>query len=167
MKDKTTKASLPDVDDFEILSIDPNLLDKEWLNQPRFFFQYAKMLADARQKWEESKANLKVIAAEADQKVRMKAVANEERITEAAVNSAVLRRNDYKEAEQAVFTAKHNVDVLDAAVEALRHRKDALENLVRLRLAQYFGDPKVEATARRMLDDMQMRRTVKDRRNSK
>lgn len=164
MKPQTTKTRLPEAEDFEILSIDQNLLDKEWLNQPRFFFQYARQLADARQAYEEAKANLKLVAAEADQKVRMKLTANEEKITEAVVSAAVLRRNDYREAEQAVFTAKHNMDVLDAAVEALRHRKDALENLVRLHGQNYFSEPRATGDNKRTVDDMRMRKTVKDRR---
>ena len=70
MKEKKPTSSLPDPDDFEILNIDQNLLDREWLNQPRFFFRYAKQLADARRRYEEAKANLKIVAAEADKKVR-------------------------------------------------------------------------------------------------
>jgi hypothetical protein len=163
MKDKTTKPSLPDPDDFEILSIDQNLLDREWLNQPRFFFRYAKMLADARMAFEQAKANLKVVAAEADQKVRIRAAKLEEKVTEAIVFATVQRREDYRDAEQAVFTAKHNMDVLDAAVTALEHRKSALENLVRLHGQNYFSTPRADGDNKGMVDDMRMRRTVKDR----
>jgi Na+-translocating ferredoxin:NAD+ oxidoreductase RnfC subunit len=163
MKPQTTKTRLPEAEDFEILSIDQNLLDREWLNQPRFFFQYARQLADARRSYEEAKANLKLVAAEADQKVRERASQMEQKVTEAMIAAAVLRRNDYREAEQAVFTAKHNMDVLDAAVEALRHRKDALENLVRLHGQNYFSEPRATGDNKSMVDDMRMRRTVKDR----
>ncbi len=163
MKPEKPKTRLPDPDDFEILEIDQNLLDKEWLNQPRFFFRYAKQLADARMAFEQAKANLKVVAAEADQKVRMRAAKIDQKLTEAIVSATVQRRDDYREAEQAVFTAKHNVDVLDAAVTALEHRKAALENLVRLHGQNYFSTPKADGDNRDMVNDMRMRRTVKER----
>mgnify|MGYP001558692441 CR=1 FL=1 len=165
MKDNTTKTRLPELEDFEILSIDQNLLDKEWLNQPRFFFQYARQLADARQAYEEAKANLKFEAAEADQKVRLRAAKMGQKVTEAVVSASVLRRHDYQDAEQAVFTAKHNMDMLDAAVEALRHRKDALENLVRLHGQNYFSEPRATGDNKSMVDDIRMRRTVKSKGN--
>lgn len=164
MKEKITKTSLPDPDDFEILNIDQNLLDREWLNQPRFFFRYAKLLADARKVFEEAKANLKIVAAEADKKVRERASKMDQKVTEAVVTATVQRRDDYRDAEQAVFTTKHNVDVLDAAVTALEHRKAALENLVRLHGQNYFSTPKADSDNKGMVDDMRMRRTVKDRR---
>ena len=163
MKEKKPTSRLPDPDDFEILNIDQNLLDREWLNQPRFFFQYAKQFADARRQYEEAKANLKIVAAEADKKVRERATKMDQKVTEAVVTATVQRRDDYREAEQAVFTAKHNVDVLDAAVTALEHRKAALENLVRLHGQNYFSTPKASGNNKDMVDDMRMRRTVKDR----
>ena len=163
MKEKKPTSSLPDPDDFEILNIDQNLLDREWLNQPRFFFRYAKQLADARRRYEEAKANLKIVAAEADKKVRERATKMDQKVTEAIVTATVQRRDDYREAEQAVFTAKHNVDVLDAAVTALEHRKAALENLVRLHGQNYFSTPKASGDNKGMVDDMRMQRTVKDR----
>jgi len=152
-----------DADEFKILDIDPNLLDREWLNQPRFFMRYAIQAADARRRFEEAKANLKVVAAEQDNRIRQKAAAMEERTTEAAISAAVIRNKTYREAEQAVFDAKHHMDVMDAAVESLRHRKDALENLVRLHGMNYFSEPKAKGDNKGMVDDMRMRRTVKDR----
>ncbi len=163
MKEKKTTSSLPDPDDFEVLNIDQNLLDREWLNQPRFFFRYAKQLADARRGYEEAKANLKIVAAEADKKVRDRATKMDQKVTEAIVTATVQRREDYREAEQRVFNSKHNVDVLDAIVTALEHRKAALENLVRLHGQNYFSTPKVQGDNKDMIDDMRMRRTVKDR----
>jgi|GEM_PF-2091359 len=156
-----------DTDEFKILDIDPNLLDKEWINQPRFFMRYALQAADARRRYEEAKANLKIVAAEQDQQVRMRAAANEEKTTEASISAQVIRNSKYWEAEQAVFDAKYHMDVMDAAVEALRHRKDALENLVRLRLSEYYSEPRATSDNRGMIDDMRMRRTVKKNRSDK
>lgn len=140
MKRKHPSQDLPS-EDFEIFDINQNLLDKEWLNQPRFFFRYARQLADARRDYEAAKANLKVVQADADKKERRKAQIKEQKMTEAAINQSVLRRPDYRDAEQAVFTAKHRVDVMEAVVNALDHRKKALENLVRLHGQNYFSKP--------------------------
>jgi hypothetical protein len=153
----------PDTDEFKILDIDPHQLDKEWISQPRFFMQYALQAADARRAYEEAKAALKVVAAEQDNRIRQKAAALEEKTTEAAISAQVIRSKSYREAEQTVFDSKHHADVMDAATEALRHRKDALENLVRLRLSEYYSEPRATGNAKDMVDDMRMRRTVKDR----
>jgi hypothetical protein len=154
---------VPSPEDFEILAIDQNLLDREWINQPKFFFRYACMLADARKAYEEAKANMKIVAADADQKVRMGASKREEKVTEALVLATVQRRNDYREAEQAVINTKHNVDILDAVVTALEHRKVALENLVRLHGQEYFSSPKADNRSEEKVQDMKTREWVKDR----
>lgn len=143
-----------------ILAIDMTLLDKEWVNQPRLFFRYAKELADARQKLEESNANVKLVIAEADKKVRLSVADREKKPPEAAIAQQISRRKEVKAAEQEALTAKHRVDVLYAAVNALEHRKAALENLVKLHGQNYFSAPKAASDNIDRVTDMRMKRAV-------
>ena len=129
-------------DNFELLDIDPNNLDKEWLNQPRFFFRYASELADARRDHESAKAELKVVAAQKSNRFRKKAAIKGEKTTESQISSLVQSNSDYVLAEQQMIAARHRMDVLDAAVTALEHRKHALENMVRLHGQSYFATPR-------------------------
>ena len=66
-----------------------------------------------------------------------------DKVTEKAVEEIVTIR--CREAEQKVIDAKHALDVQQAMIDALDQRKHALEDLVKLRLAAYYADPKMPA----------------------
>lgn len=144
-----------------ILAIDTTVLDKEWINQPRLFFRYAKELADAKQKLEEANANVKLVIAEADKKVRFAVSDQEKKPPEAAIAQQISRRKEVKAAEQDALIAKHQVDVLYAAVNALEHRKSALENLVKLHGQNYFSTPRADGDNKEVVADLRMRRSAK------
>lgn len=153
---------ISNTDDPEILHIDTNILDREWSYQPRLFFRYAKMLADARQDYEAAKSNLKVVAAELDRGIRRKALKREEKLTTQDVTARVQESEEYIAADRTVIAAKHRLDILDAAVTALEHRKQALENLVRLHGQNYFSVPKTDGDdAKNFIENTRKRNTRK------
>ena len=151
--------------DESILTVDETILDKEWINQPRLFFRYAKQLAYARTSLEYAKANLKVVAAEVDDRLRRKAAKSTTKYTEAMISAAITRNKERRLAEEEVFDAMHLVDILFATTESLRQKKDALENLVKLHGQNYFSSPKVNSENKGRIDDLKMRRTVKNRKS--
>lgn len=65
------------------------------------------------------------------------------KITETTVKNAVTSDREVQKARSAIIEAKHEVDVLSAAVSALDQRKRALENLVTLHGQSYFSTPSV------------------------
>jgi len=142
-------------DDNIIFDIDPNTLDKEWVNQPKLYGLHAIQLADARKEFEEAKANLEIVEAELDKKIR---IAPEkyglEKLTESAIKTCVVAHSKRKEANGVVIETRHAMDVLAALVAALDHRKRALEKLVDLRLADYFSEPKNKTRNGKSVDDM-------------
>lgn len=148
-----------------ILTVDETILDKEWIHQPRTFYRYAKQLADARSLLEYAKANLKVVAAEVDDRLRRKAAKNATKFTEAMISAAITRNKERRLAEEEVFDTMHLVDILFATTESLRQKKDALENLVKLHGQNYFSSPKVNSDNKGRIDDLKMRRTVKNRKS--
>lgn len=125
-------------------AIDPNRLDMEWLRQPEAYHREAVKLADLRKRLEMAKADRDVTVAEAAQGVRRNPAAyGLEKVTEAGVNEVVTMR--CRNAEQKVIDAKHDHDVQQAMIDSLDHRKKALEDLVRLRLASYYAEPNMPA----------------------
>lgn len=128
------------------LSIDQARLDKEWLEQPRKFYQYAEALADARYGLDKAKENLDVVKANLDNKIRKdpNAFGLDGKVTEGAISGAIVLHADYTEAKNLVLEASHTVEVLTGAVRAFDQRKSALENLVRLHGQQYFAVPAAE-----------------------
>ena len=124
--------------------IDAERLDQEWLEQSRLYHQAALRLADARRDHEQAKADRDVTCAELDRSVRSQpGKYGLEKVTEGAVANLILLQPEHKRATQKVIEAKHTADVFQADVDALDHRKRALENLVQLRLANYFSEPRV------------------------
>lgn len=129
--------------DADFFELDPNRLDEEWCNQPRLYHAYATKLAHARKTHEEAKASRDIVSAEIEMDVRK----NPEKyglakITEESVKKAVTLSSRYALANQEVIETRHDMDVVQAAVDTLDHRKKALENLVQLWSQNYFSEPK-------------------------
>lgn len=129
-------------DDF--LRVDKYHLDEEWERQPRLYFQWARKAADARAAVAEAKAALEVAEAEVYRAVRAAPVhyGIDGRVTEDQIKAAVVLQPKYQRALKALNDAKHAVDILDAAVSALDHKKRSLEGEVQLFLASYYAAPR-------------------------
>lgn len=126
------------------VSIDPDALDTEWLEQPRLMIRYSQHLAEMRRDTEQAKTKLEVVRAELDKKIRTNPEAFDiAKITEGAINSTIITHEDYTEAQEEYLTAQYEMNMAQGAVRAVEGKKDALENLVRLYGQQYFAGPKV------------------------
>ena len=124
------------------LTIDEFRLDEEWLRQPKMYGSVATDLADAQKAYSEARAELEVTKSECELSIRRKpSKYGLEKVTEATVSAALGAHDSVSKATAAVIDAKHAVDVLNAVVHALDHRKKALENLVSLFLADYYSKP--------------------------
>lgn len=132
-------------EDYDFIHIDEMNLDREWINHPGLYFKWARKLADARMEADELKARIEVVAAELDKDIRESPSLYEvEKVTEAAVKSAVIAQETYQKAVRRFGKAKHKVDIYQAAVNTLDHRKRALENLVDLHSQNYFSSPRAK-----------------------
>lgn len=155
----------PRDDDFQI---DVNRLDEEWVRQPELYRRYAEAAADAKRVHEEAKNDLEVIRADVEQMVRK----NPEsfglaKTTEGAIKTAIDLNEKVRIAVETVIEARHSMDVIQAAVGSLDHRKSALGDLVRLFLADYFSKPQVDEGSKEAVDDMEKRRTRRSQRRSR
>jgi hypothetical protein len=138
----------------DIFDLDVNNLDQEWADQARFYFHFAKKLADARRDQEQArvvkeiaKAELKEATAELELAIRRDPQKyGVDKLTESAVEKTAILQPRYKEVQKAFFNtqrdeikAQHHADVMKAKVEGLDHRKYALTNLTSLDARNYFS----------------------------
>lgn len=126
----------------DLFDIDPNALDDEWIHQSRYYLEAATSLADARYRHEKAKSSLELVVAELDRDVRLHPDKyGVSKITEGTVEKTIILQKPYQKATTEVITAKHTMDIWAAKVHALEHKKSALENMVKLRLNEYYSEP--------------------------
>lgn len=124
--------------------IDETALDIEWLNQPRLFMKYAKNAAQARATLDQAKEALDVVKSEVDNDVRKDPEKfNVSKVTEAAIQGAIVLDKRYTAANKDYLEAKYEADIAQSAVQAMNQRKDALENMVKLFGMKYFAGPEM------------------------
>jgi hypothetical protein len=126
------------------VSIDESALDVEWLAQPRLMMRYGKTVARCERAVSTAKQNLDIKRAELDKKIRSNPDKyGIEKITETVISSTIIIQPAYIAVVEEQNQAIYEYNMARAAVSALQHRKDALENLVRLHGQQYFAGPSV------------------------
>lgn len=123
------------------LFIDIDQLEVEWLNQPHRYMKYAKLCVDAEKEKQEGKQFLDLKKAELDGVIRNNLKEQGIKVTETQVVSQVLQHDDYLEAEDNYNKKCYDYNILKVAVESFHQRKTALENLVKLALAEWFSAP--------------------------
>jgi len=149
-----------------VLEIDEHNLDREWTRQPKLYFRWAEQAADARLAMDEAKAAVEVARAVVDSEIRAdpERYGIEGKVTEKAVEASVSRSAACVGAVRKFGRAKHRYEIMTALVSALEQRKSALENLVRLHLANYYSEPLAPKEHREELEEMQKDRAFHPRR---
>lgn len=148
-----------DVEESDFLDIDKNLLDDEWIGQPKRYFKWAVQLEDAREDLDNAKAEFELVKADVDLAIRSDPgkYSLPEKITEKMVTAAMLTQLEYQDSQEAFYTAKHRVGILQAAVTSLDHRKKALEKLVDLHGQKYFASPRASEDSRESMEKVEKR----------
>jgi hypothetical protein len=143
-------------------TIDAFNLDQEWIGQPDLYRRYAEALADAKQEYDHFRIEANLHRAEVELEIRSDpAEFGIEKVTEGTVK-AVLESNDgVVSNDRKVVDAKHKVAVLEAAVQALDHRKRALSDLVSLHLSDYYSKPTAREEDKPAMDEVVKRKTRK------
>ena len=137
----------------DLFELNKNNLDNEWVSQVSLFAEWADKLAEARQTERRAKAQLELTEAEVKLSIRRNPQQyGLEKVTEGAVTELLTIDKRYQKALAAHHDAEHTVDVYKAKVDTLHQRKGGLEDLVRLRLADYFSEPKAPPGTRDVMD---------------
>ena len=139
------------------LVIDDSALDIECLEQSSLFMKYAKHYAEARRALDEEKQRLDIVKADIDKQIREKPEKFKiEKVTEGAIQSAILTEDTYNIAYKKYLDAKFECDMANNAVQAIQMRKEMLEMMQKLLAQSYFAGPR---TAR----DLSKEREIKNK----
>lgn len=117
-------------------------LDNELVRQPELCLQYSDAHAQAEYDLAKAKEQLDVIRAQLDARIREEAQRANEKLTETVVGNRVILHPDYR-AALAIYHEKQRIASMlkSAAMTFATSRKEALENLVRLHLGNYYSRP--------------------------
>lgn len=136
------------------LAIDKHNLDVECARQPILFMRYGELWASAVRERDKAKRAISVVRARVEKEVRASPADYDlDKITEAAVKSAVEMAVDVVSVEQDFIEKQYEVNILSLAVEGFRDRRKELENLINLMRMLYWPEPKVDAEAQRVFSD--------------
>lgn len=124
------------------VSIDKDALDLEWLSHPSIYIRYCEESAKASKVAKEAAQRVKTVYAELYALAAYDLAAKGEKVTESSRDSYALTHPNYKAAYQARIDAEYEAEMIQNAVYALGHKKDALQELVRLCLSGYFAGPR-------------------------
>lgn len=126
------------------LKIDEDSLDLELLNQASLFMKYAKHYADTRRILDEEKQRLDIVKADIDKQIREHPDKFKiEKVTEGAIQSAILTEGTYNIAYKKFLDAKYESDMANNAVQSMNIRKEMLEGMIKLLAQSYFAGPSV------------------------
>lgn len=138
------------------LGIDPLDLDEELKWQPSLFMKWSDEYAKACYLYDRSKETLDVLYAQLYEAISVDPEEyGLERYTEPAIKQAILQLPAYRQAKKRMHKARRNMNILAGAKDAMRQKKDALENLVRIFLSGYYSDPKIPFKAKEAFSQKQ------------
>jgi hypothetical protein len=131
----------------EDLAIDVNALDQEWLQQSVKFDEYASLAGKAEDAYDRAKFELENTNCELDSQIRADpenyGLNPGDRLTESWVTKIIQKQLAYRRAYEHFLKTKSTYKRLSIAVKSFEHRKDALENLVKLHGQGYFSNPTI------------------------
>jgi len=156
----------------EDLTIDRDNLHEEWMQQASLFMKWAESSVQAQFERDKAKERLDICRANLDGQIRTDPQAfTVEKVTEAAIQSAILLSKEYKEKNNEYLESVRQAKILDAAREAFDHKKKALEKITDLYISGYYATPKESPKAKEVGEekrrDAQQEQLDKNPRNTK
>ena len=143
------------------LHIDKDALEDCLIDQPSLYGKWSNAWARAVRERDQAKETLNIVKADLDMKIRKNwdILGFDKKPTDMAIITWICAQEDYRGANLVLIEAAYAVNVLETAKWAFQHRKDALDNLVKLFLSNYYSDSKsVGQEARTMLAEMRQDR---------
>jgi hypothetical protein len=134
----------------EAIAIEEHSLDREWAGHPELYMDLVEAKVESREKLDLARDAYSVLRAECSARIR----ANPskygigDKVTEGAINAAVDSHPKVQAANARITALKREHDLVSGAVDAMEHRKKALENLVQLHLSNYRGEVRMPKALR-------------------
>lgn len=105
-----------------LLLIEDEKIEEDMKEHSYKFAELGVLLAKARAEYEQRKLEFQILEANLGKEFRETLP----KVTERAVEEAIVRTPEWQEARRKVIEAKQEVDILTAIVEALSYKKDLL-----------------------------------------
>jgi hypothetical protein len=118
------------------LRIDPDDIDDCLVEQPGLFYYVAEAVSLANSQRDTAKLELEEAVAELDQQFRKTALAEKEKLTEAAIENRIKTAPRIKGLQRDYLEARTKADHCAALKEAYQQRSFMLRELVAMQLAQ-------------------------------
>lgn len=145
---------MEELEEGDFVDIDEDNLASEVFGQPKKMLRFGVELADAKKDYADAKGNLELVRAEMADLIRRRPIRFKlKKVTEGAVADCVLRQERYQKALRLLNRRKHRVDILEAAVRSLEHRKVALETGAYIVGQIYHSDPKIHKEGRKGMEE--------------
>ena len=144
----------------ELSDIDQHNLEEECLVQPKMYEEHAKALVEAKRMLIEQTARVELAKEELATDIRRHPDKYQAlKITEAVVAELVPTTERYQKVSRVWRKRKHEVEVHQAAVNTLDHRRRTLENLVTLWRSDYYAAPRTrDENSRETMEDAKRER---------
>jgi len=126
------------------LTIDKHNLDVEWINQSKVFAEWGEELVYAQERTDKAKANLDLIKAQTDSKIRANNIGG--KTTESQILNMIIQDSEYQKAIVEHIEAKKQEGIIEIARKAFEfQRNKALDRLTDLFLSNYWAEPRGKA----------------------
>ena len=126
------------------LIIDKHNLDVEWINQSKVFAEWGEELVYAQERTDKAKANLDLIKAQIDSKIRANNIGG--KTTESQILNMIIQDSEYQKAIVEHIEAKKQEGIIEIARKAFEfQRNKALDRLTDLFLSNYWAEPRGKA----------------------
>lgn len=144
------------------IRIDETALDVEWLEQASLAMKYGKIYAIAKRRLTEVDEKIKVIRAELIKRANEdpKRCCKKDKPNAADIEAYYRNHERHKKAKEEWIEAQYELDMAEIAKNEISFtRKAALENMVKLYVANYFAGPNMprDITAEREKAERQRR----------
>lgn len=126
------------------VAINPDELDEIWMLQPQIFEKYAENFAAMMQKRDNFKIELDALKSK-----KMKEIIDDppkfglKKTTDAVITAVLNEQEDYIAKLKEYNQINHDYNVSKDRKDALKQKKDTLENMVKLFGLNYFAGPMV------------------------
>jgi len=130
----------------EDIQIDETALDVEWLEQASLAMKYGRHYAECRRRFTEAEEKVKVVRAELIKRANSDPVrfCKKEKPNVADIEAYYRKHTKHITAKEEWMEAMYELNMAEVAKNEISFtRKVALENLVKLYIAQYFAGPNI------------------------
>lgn len=127
----------------DAIKINEDDLESEWLTQPSYYLYFSEAHAEALYEKDLAKARMEYVFATLYSDIRKNWKKYfDQKPTEPAIKAHISCSKEYRSKERKFIDATKNANILLGAKIGFEHRKNALSNLVSLKIGGFYSEPR-------------------------